>query len=82
VSEISEEEKLMYRAATERRKAAGIRLQKFSVMCDTKQVESLNVLWDAWVERWGKQHAVDELLRLMSTVESRLRDKERSSETS
>jgi hypothetical protein len=81
VSELSEEEKALFRAATERRKAAGIRLKRFAIMCDEKQVESLNELWNAWTERWGKQHAVDELLRLMSLVETRLRDKERAQET-
>jgi hypothetical protein len=34
VSEISEQEKLLYRAATERRAKAGIRLKRFCVMAD------------------------------------------------
>jgi hypothetical protein len=78
VSEISEQEKLLYRAATERRRAAGIRLKRFAVLADANQVESLNQLWDAWVERDGKQCAVDRLLRMWSHEEARLRDQERS----
>jgi hypothetical protein len=38
---------------------------------------SLNALWDAAVLRWGKQHAVDNWISVLSRVEARLRDKER-----
>jgi hypothetical protein len=76
--QLTEQEKATFRAATERRKKCGIRLKRFSVMCDAHQVVGLNQLWDAWTERWGKQAAVDHLLKLMSTVEARLRDKERA----
>jgi hypothetical protein len=82
MSKISEQEKLLYRAATERRRAAGIRLKRFAVLADANQVESLNQLWDSWVERFGKQGAVDRLLGMWSHAEARLRDKERTNENS
>lgn len=68
----------MYRAATERRKLAGIRLKRFAIMCDENQVVSLNSLWDSLVERFGKQAAVDHLIRMWSHAEARLCDKERN----
>lgn len=77
---LSDEEKATFRAAGERRKKAGIRLKRVNFMADANQVASFNALLESWIERWGKQKAVDELLRLMSTVESRLRDKERSAQ--
>ena len=75
---LTEEEKATFRAAGERRKAAGIRLKRVSFMADANQVASFNTLFESWVIRWGKQRAVDELLRFMSLVEARLRDKESS----
>jgi len=78
VSEISEEEKALYRAATERRKLAGIKLKRFAIMADENQVVSLNSLWDSLVERFGKQSAVDHLIRMWGAAEARLRDNERA----
>jgi hypothetical protein len=75
---LTDEEKATFRAAGERRKAAGIRLKRIYLLADENQVTSFNVLWESWVERWGKQKAMDQLLRFMSLVESRLRDKERA----
>jgi hypothetical protein len=80
VSDISEEEKALYKAATERRAKAGIRLKRFCVMADENQVVSLNALWDGAVERWGKQKAVDTWIVILSKVDARLRDKERNAE--
>jgi hypothetical protein len=77
-SPLSDAEKAIFRAATERRKQRGIKLQRFSVMLDKSQVEGLYILWDAWVDRWGKERAADELIRLMARVEARLMDKERA----
>jgi hypothetical protein len=75
---LTDEEKATFRAAGERRKAAGIRLRRIYLLADANQVESFNVLWESWCTRWGKQRAMDELLRFMSLVESRVRDKERA----
>ena len=74
---LTDEEKATFRAAGERRKAAGIRLKRFAVMCDANQIESLNVLWDSWTERFGKQRAVDHLIKMWGHAEARLRDKDR-----
>lgn len=80
MSDISEEEKAIYRAATERRAKAGIRLRRFCVMADENQVVSLNALWDANVARFGKQKAVDTWIVILSKVEARLRDRERNAQ--
>lgn len=74
MSELSEQEKATFKSATERRRAAGIRLKRFAVLCDSSQVESLNELWDSWVERLGKQTAVDHLINLMAHSEARMQD--------
>ncbi len=73
---LTDEEKATFRAAGERRKAAGIRLKRIYLLADENQVASFNTLWDSWCTRWGKQRAMDELLRFMSLVEARVRDKE------
>jgi hypothetical protein len=72
---LTDEEKATFRAAGERRKAAAIRLKRFAVMCDANQAESLNVLWESWVERFGKQLAVDHLIKMWSHAEARLGDR-------
>jgi len=74
---LTDEEKATFARAAERRKAAGIQLRRIFIMADATQVTSFNALWESWTIRWGKQRAVDELLRFMSLVETRLRDKER-----
>ena len=83
MTELTDADKAVFKAATERRLANGIRLKRFSVMCDASQVSALNDLWTGWIERFGKQKAVDVLLRLMTTVETRMReaDERRSSKT-
>jgi hypothetical protein len=74
---LTDEEKRVFREAGERRAAAGIKLKRVYFMADANQVASFNALWESWVLRWGKQRAVDELIRFMSLVETRIRDKER-----
>jgi hypothetical protein len=74
--ELSDSEKATFLAATNRRKAAGIRLGRISFMATKEQVESFNELLDAWTQRWGKNKAVDVLLSMMSGIEARIRDGE------
>jgi len=76
MTEYTEEEKKIFLDATNRRKAAGIRLKRIALMADASQVEGFNILYDSWVERWGKRRALDELIRIMSIVEARLRDRD------
>lgn len=80
MSEISEEEKAVYQRASERRKAAGIKLKRFCVQADENQVKSLNEIWDFFVIRFGKQHAVDHVVSMLGSVVARMKDKERASE--
>jgi hypothetical protein len=71
---LSDAEKRTFLDATNRRKAAGIKLGRISFMATKEQVESFNELFNAWVERWGKNKAVDVLLSMMSGIEARIRD--------
>jgi hypothetical protein len=73
---LTDEEKRVFREAGERRKANAIRLKRVTFLTDANQAESFNAIWESWCLRWGKQRAVDELLRFMSLIEARLRDKE------
>jgi len=76
MSELSEDEKKVFLAATERRKAAGIRLKRIVLQADAHQVEDFNILWESFVERWGKREALNHLILIMARVEARLRDGE------
>lgn len=71
-----ETRKRIFKDAAEQRKLNGIRLGRFSIMAETSQVEALYILYDSWVERWGKKKAVDGLIQVMATVNQRARDKE------
>lgn len=76
MTEFTEEEKKVFLDATNRRKAAGIKLKRIAIMADASQVEAFNILWDGWVERYGKAMALNHLISIMARVEARLRDKE------
>ncbi len=73
---LSEEEKATFKRATERRRENGIRLKRITLLAQPSQVEGFTELFDSWVIRWGKSRALDELIRIMSIVEARIRDKE------
>jgi hypothetical protein len=78
---LSEAEKATFKAATERRRAHGIHLRKFSLMCDEKQVEGLSALFDAFITRWGKQKGIDHIISILSRVEARMQDAESEDES-
>ncbi len=54
MNELSEQEKAIFKSATDRRRANGIRLRKISFMADASQVEAFTILWESWVEKFGK----------------------------
>jgi len=76
MSELTSEEKAAFKSATERRRANGIRLKRITLCAEASQVQGFNEIWEVWVERYGKNSAVDVLLRLMSTVEARIREED------
>jgi hypothetical protein len=78
--ELSDQDKDVFRRAAERRKAAGVILKRFAIMADASQVEAINEIWESFVLRWGKEKAVDVLLRAMCRIETRMRDRERLAE--
>ena len=65
-----------FRDASARRRANGIRLRRITLLAEESQVEAFNILWESYVERFGKNKAVDVLLKLMSEVETRIREQE------
>ena len=79
--ELSDQEKQTFKAASERRKEAGIKLKRVNITMSVKQVEAFYIVWDAWVERFGKNMAVDGLISLMSRVEARMRDQDDTGES-
>jgi hypothetical protein len=81
MSDLSEQEKAIFKSAGERRKERGIVLRKFSFMAESNQVFALNELLDSWIQRFGKEQAIDHLIVLWGRVEARLRDKERAKES-
>jgi hypothetical protein len=80
MSNLSDSEKATFLAATERRRAAGIRLKRVCFMADEAQVEAFNIVWESWIERWGKTQAVDHLILLICRAEARYRDGEAAKE--
>jgi len=62
MSELDEQSKAVFKAATERRRDAGIRLKRFSIMLDADQIVSINSYWSDMVETLGKQKAGDYLV--------------------
>ena len=80
MAELSDADKEVFKRATAARKANGIRLRRWSVMLDEKDLEVIDELWDDWVSRWGKRHAANHLLRAMAVEESEFQDRERADE--
>ena len=82
MSDLTETEKQIFLAATERRKQNGIRLRRVCFLAEANQVESFNLILDSWIRRWSKTDAIETLLYVMAKVESRMQEKERNGETS
>ena len=81
LSELPEAEKEIYRAGALRRRERGIRLKKICMMAEESQVEAFAILWESFVERWGKRRAVDVLLKGMAEIEVSVRDAEAAKAT-
>ena len=69
---LSEQEKQLFLASTNRRKAAGIRLKRFCIALDSNQVESVNMFWDSFVRALGKQKAGDYFVVVMRKADENL----------
>ena len=80
--ELSEAEKKVFLDATNRRKANGVRLRRWTVMAEVSQIEALNELWSAWIVRFGKITAIDHLIVLWGRAEARLRDRDEARQNS
>ena len=81
MSGLSESEKAVFLAATNRRKSRGIRLKLFAVKAEESQVEALTELYNAWIARFGKEAALDNLIVIWGRAEARLCDRDRAKET-
>lgn len=73
MSELTEEQKQIFKAAAERRKANGIKLRQFRVLVESNAAASLSDFWNGWVETLGKEHATDYLLLSMRKADEALR---------
>jgi len=71
--ELTDEEKATFKRAAERRKVAGIRLGRFTVMLNKDQIESINEFWDSWIRALGKNGAGDYLVVVMRDAHEKLR---------
>ncbi len=76
MSELTSEEKAVFKSATDRRRAAGIKLKRVSFMAQEHQVEAFNTLLDSFITRWGKNKAIDHIISILSRVEARMQDAE------
>src|SRR6266403_671781 len=65
--------KATFKRAAERRKVAGIRLGRFTVMLNKDQIESINEFWDSWIRALGKNGAGDYLVVVMRDAHEKLR---------
>jgi hypothetical protein len=70
---LTDAEKATFLAATNRRKAAGIRLRRWAVMLDADQIVSINSYWSDMVETLGKQKAGDYLVVVLREAHETLR---------
>lgn len=73
---LSEDEKQFFQRAAARRKENGIKQKLIRMFAEESQVVAFNELYESWVIRWGKIGALDHLIRVMSVVEAKMRDKE------
>ena len=66
--------KAVFVAAAEQRKLRGIKLKKIGLMADSSQVEAFHLIYEGWVQRFGKEDAVDFLVATMCEAEVKLRE--------
>ena len=65
MSELDEQSKAVFKAATLRRREAGIRLRRWTISMEASAVASAGDMWDFWVQHLGKERATDYLLVCM-----------------
>jgi hypothetical protein len=70
--EFTEEQKQVFKDAAARRRAAGIKLGRFTILADKNQIVSLNDFLDGWIRHLGKQGAIDFLIVCMRRGEEAL----------
>jgi hypothetical protein len=73
---LSDAEKQTFQRAAARRRDNGVRLKLLRMFVEESQAVAFNEVWESWLLRWGKVGAMDRLIRLMCTVEARVRDQE------
>src|SRR5215469_2835711 len=73
-SRLSEEEKAIFQAHTERRRSRCIRLKQVAFFAERAAMEAFFEIFDTWVSRWGKEGAVDMTVSAMCAAEARYRD--------
>lgn len=71
---LSEQEKALFQAHTERRRARCIRLKQVSFFAEQAAMEAFFTIYETWVKRWGKEGATDMTVSAMCAAEARYRD--------
>src|SRR5215468_3471620 len=71
---LSEAAKAVFVQAAEARKQRGIKLGRVAFMADSSQVDMFNGIYNEWVDRFGKEDALDFLLSWMNEANARLRE--------
>lgn len=78
MTDVSEQEKELFKRASERRKQNGIKLKRICMLAEEGQVEAFNIVWEEWVRRYRKMGAVDLLIRCISAGEASIQDEMRA----
>lgn len=72
--ELSENEKEVFRRATERRKEAGKKSCLIRMFAEAEQVEAFYEVWKVWLDRWSKERCMDALIASVCDAEARYQD--------
>lgn len=64
----------MFKANAARRVANGLKNGMLTVRADQSQIVAFNELWETWMDRWGKEKAMDAVIASMCDSEARYQD--------
>ena len=73
---LTPEDKACFKRAAQRRNENGVKRKMIRMYAEESQAVAFSELWESWVLRWNKVGAMDRLIRVMATVEARVRDQE------
>jgi hypothetical protein len=74
LSELSEQDKATFLAATQRKIERGKRDKLIRMFAEESQVEAFYEVWKVWLDRWSKERAMDALIASICDAEARYQD--------